>query len=146
MNNIRMQKKNDDGSYDDGEMLFKTVDLYGGDHQSRILEIAPAENVQEVKYVYFGVSLNDVNGKIAFTPEKEGSYLLVNSTYKNMKFYLEQKNGHKYYPDKNGLIKITDLLIRPIDVVFHVIAEKYSTNSLTEEKVFEEIEISVSGA
>lgn len=146
MNNIRLTKKNEDGSPDTGEMLFKTLDLYGGDHQSRILEIAPGEAVQEVKYVYFGVSLNDVNGKVAFTPEKEGSYFLVNSTYKNIKFYLEHKNGYKFYPDKNGLIKITDLLIKPMDVVFHVVAEKYSTSRLTEEKVFEEIEISVSGA
>ncbi|MGL6098862.1 MAG: hypothetical protein ACRC0G_04470 [Fusobacteriaceae bacterium] len=146
MNNIRLTKKNDDGSYDDGELLFKTIDLYGGDHQTRTLEIAPGVNVQEVKYVYFGIALNDTNGKIAFTPEKEGSHLLTNSAYKNIKFYLEHKSGYKFYPDKNGLIKITDLLIKPMDVVIHVIAEKYTANRLTEENVFDEIEIEVSGA
>jgi hypothetical protein len=146
LNNIRITKKNNDGSYDDGELLFKTIDLYGGDHQSRILEIAPGVNEQEVQYVYFGISLNDINGKISFTPEKEGSYNLVSATYKNIKFYLEQKNGSKFYPDKNGLIKITDLLIKPLDVVLHVIAEKYSSDRISEEKVFDEIELAVWGA
>ncbi|MGL5315210.1 MAG: hypothetical protein ACRCX2_19675 [Paraclostridium sp.] len=146
MNNIRMTKKNEDGSYDDGPLIFKTLDLYGGDHQTRILEIAPGVNEQEVKFVYFGISLSDINGQVSFTPEKEGSHMLVNSVYKNIKFYVEHSNGHKLYPDKNGLIKLTEALVKPMDIILHVIAEKYSTNRISEEKVFEEIEISVWGA
>lgn len=146
MSNIRLTKKNSDGSYDNGELLFKTIDLYGGDHQSRILEIAPGVNEQEVNNVYFGLSLNDANGKVPFTPDKEGSYLLSNPVYKNVKFYLELKSGQKLFPDKNGLIKVTKVLIKPIDVVLHVVAEKFTTNRLTEELIFDEIDIEISAA
>lgn len=146
MENIRLTKKNADGSYDYGELLFKTVDLYGGDHQSRVLEIAPGVNEQEVKNVYFGLALNDTGGKVSFTPEKEGGYNLTNSVYKNIKFYLEHSSGHKLYPDKNGLIKITDILIKPIDVILHVIADKFAVNRLTEERVFDQIEIEIFAA
>lgn len=146
MSNIRLTMKNQDGSYDNGELLFTSIDLYGGDHQSRILEIAPGINEQEVKNVYFGMSLNDANGKVPFTPDKEGGYFLVNSVYKNVKFYLETKAGQKLFPDKNGLIKVTKTLIKPMDVVLHVVAEKFTAKRLTEEHVFDEIEIEVSAA
>ncbi|MGL4449586.1 MAG: hypothetical protein ACRCTZ_00170 [Sarcina sp.] len=146
MNNIRLTKKNEDGSYDYGELLFKTIDLYGGDHKSRILEIAPGVNEQEVENVYFGLTLNETGGRVPFTPEKEGSYYLANSVYKNIKFYLETKSGIKLYPDKNGLIKITKTLIKPMDVILHVVAEKFATNRLTEEAVFDQIDIEISAS
>lgn len=146
VNNIRLLKKNEDGSYDNSDKLFKQIDVYGGDHQKRILEISPGINEQQIKHVYFSLELVSTDGNVTFVPEREGSYYLTNSLYKNIKFYLEHKSGHKLYPDKKGMIKITDLLIKPMDVVLHVEVEQYAMPRITEGIIFDDIEIVLNAA
>lgn len=143
MQNVRLNKKNEDGSYDNGEFLFNSIDFYGGDIKRRILEVAPGINKEQVQYVKFLIALKNENGSVPFVPEKEGSYLLVNELYKNVSFYLEHKSGNKLIPDKKGVINITNLLIQPMDIVLYVKVEPFTTSRLDDEIVMEDLEIQI---
>lgn len=143
MNNIKLTKKNNDGSYDYGDLLFDAVDLYGGDHVRRTIEISPAIAEQSLKYVKFSIAFKNNGSSYKFTPEKDGSYYLVNSQQKGFKFYLENSKGVKYTPDKNGIISIAQLLVAPVDVVINLIVEQYAVTDMNKEVVLDDIEIEI---
>ncbi|MGL5718444.1 MAG: hypothetical protein ACRCX2_35900 [Paraclostridium sp.] len=143
MSNIKLTKKNNDGSYDYGEMLFESLDLYGGDHVRRTLEIAPGIAEQSAKYVKFSISSRKDGGSYKFIPERDGSYFLISNQHKGLKFYLESKTGVKYTPDKYGVISITNLLVTPIDVVINLVAEQYAITDMSKEIVIDDIDIEI---
>lgn len=143
MQNIRITKKNNDGSYDFSDYLFDSVDLYGGDHVSRIIELAPAMSEKPARYVKFSLVSRQEEETYTFKPVKTDSYYLENPYHKGIKFYLEDKNGIKYVPDKNGIINIVNNLIQPIDVVLHLMAEQYSIVDFNKEVVIENINIEI---
>ena len=143
MQNIRITKKNNDGSYDYSDYLFDSVDLYGGDHVSRIIELAPAIADKPARYVKFSLVSKQEDDTHKFKPLKNDSYYLENIFHNGLKFYLEDKNGVKYTPDKNGIINIANNLIQPIDVVIHLIADQYSIMDFNKNTVIENINIEI---
>lgn len=142
MNNINIRKKNDDGSYDNGEFLFKNVDLYDGCYVNRILELSPNLNKKEYN---IKLSLRTVVGEFEyqFKPVKEGAYYLEDSNHPGLKFYFTDKNQVKYLPDKNGIISIINVLSMPLDIVIHMIADKYTVNNIDEYIVIDDVNLIV---
>jgi hypothetical protein len=140
MNNIIIKKKNDDGTYDNNEYLFNSVDLYEGDHVNRILEISPqlGKMVTNVKFEIRSISNNN---QYSFLPEKENSYYLVDPQHKGIKFYLTDTNKVKYLPDRNGKISISNTLSSPKEVVLHMIAEKYTIQDFNKDVVMDDMNI-----
>lgn len=139
INKINIRKKNDDGTYDDGDFLFKNVDLYNGCFVKRILEISPSNREEyNVK-----VSLRSIENELEydFKPENEYSYYLVNSKHQGMKFYITDKNGVKYLPDKNGIISLVNVLSTPLEIVINLIADKYTVSKIDDYVIFDDINI-----
>ena len=94
MNNINIRKKNEDGSYDNGDFLFKNVDLYDGCYVYRTLEISPSLNKQEYN---LKLSLRSVVDEFEyqFKPASDNDYYLVDDNHPVMKFYFTDKKKVK---------------------------------------------------
>lgn len=142
MNNINIRKKNNDGTYDDGEFLFTNVDLYNGCYINRILELSPISNRQENNVK---ISIRSVIGdrEYNFKPEEDGSYYLVDINNPGIKFYFTDKNQIKYLPDKNGIISLVNVLTIPMDIIIHMIAEKYTITELDKNIIIDDIDLVV---
>lgn len=140
MNNINIRKKNEDGSYDNGDFLFKNVDLYDGCYVYRTLEISPSLNKQEYN---LKLSLRSVVDEFEyqFKPSSDNDYYLVDDNHPGMKFYFTDKNKVKYLPDKNGIISLINVLSAPIDIEIHMIADRYTVNNIDEYIVLDDINI-----
>ncbi len=140
MNNIILRKKNDDGSYDNGDFLFNNVDLYDGCYVNKILEISPNLNRKEYN---IKLSLRSVIGEYEyqFKPSEEDGYYLVEDNHPGLKFYFTDKNKVKYLPDKNGVISLINVLSMPLDIIIHMIADKYTVSDIDEYIVLDDINL-----
>lgn len=140
MNNIILRKKNDDGSYDNGDFLFNNVDLYDGCYVNKILEISPNLNRKEYN---IKLSLRSVIGEYEyqFKPSEEDGYYLVEDNHPGLKFYFTDKNKVKYLPDKNGVISLINVLSMPLDIIIHMIADKYTVSDIDEYVVLDDINL-----
>ena len=140
MNNIILRKKNDDGSYDNGDFLFNNVDLYDGCYVNKILEISPNLNRKEYN---IKLSLRSVIGEYEyqFKPSEEDGYYLVEDNHPGLKFYFTDKNKVKYLPDKNGVISLITVLSMPLDIIIHMIADKYTVSDIDEYIVLDDINL-----
>ena len=140
MNNIILRKKNDDGSYDNGDFLFNNVDLYDGCCVNKILEISPNLNRKEYN---IKLSLRSVIGEYEyqFKPSEEDGYYLVEDNHPGLKFYFTDKNKVKYLPDKNGVISLINVLSMPLDIIIHMIADKYTVSDIDEYIVLDDINL-----
>jgi hypothetical protein len=140
LNNIILRKKNDDGSYDNGDFLFNNVDLYDGCYVNKILEISPNLNRKEYN---IKLSLRSVIGEYEyqFKPSEEDGYYLVEDNHPGLKFYFTDKNKVKYLPDKNGVISLINVLSMPLDIIIHMIADKYTVSDIDEYIVLDDINL-----
>lgn len=138
--NINIRKKNEDGSYDNGEYLFNAVDLYDGCSVNRILEISPATSKSE-KNIKFSMRTVIGDNEYNFLPDKHNKYNLVDMNHPGLSFFLTDKNKIKYLPDKNGIISITNVLSGPMELILHMEAKKYTITDLNKNIVMDDMNI-----
>jgi hypothetical protein len=140
---LTLTKKNEDGSYDYSEQLFDAIDPYDGDHVYKTIEIKPTVSETAAKYVKFRLVTEKEGDVYIFKPTQSKSHLLASSQYNGFKFYLEDINGIKYIPDTNGIISLVNTLTSPMDIVLHLIAEKYAVEDLEQELLLEDVFVEV---
>ena len=116
-----ISKKNEDGSYDTNEYLFDGIDLYHGDRTNKKLEISPVG--APVKNVSIQLVCTRDNIEYEFKPEEDNEY--------NLKC------------DKNGVIRIINILTIPLDFFIFVEAEPYTVKKISETNVLDDINLIV---
>jgi hypothetical protein len=143
MGAITLTKKNTDGSYDYGDKLFDSIDPYDGDHVYRTIEIKPTVSENAVKYVKFRLITEKEGDVYIFKPSKTKSHILESTQYSGFSFYLEDINGIKYIPDTNGIISLSNVMSSPIEVVLHLIVDKYAVEDLDKTIILEDVFVEI---
>ena len=140
-NRTIISKKNEDGSYDTSEYLFDGIDLYHGDRTNKKLEISPVG--APVKNVSIQLVCTRDNIEYEFKPEEDNEYNLKCDRYPGLTIHFEDINGIKYKSDKNGVIRIINILTIPLDFLIFVEAEPYTVKKISETNVLDDINLIV---
>lgn len=136
-----ISKKNEDGSYDTSEYLFDGIDLYHGDRTNKKLEISPVGT--PVKNVSIQLVCTRDNIEYEFKPDEDNEYNLKCDKYPGLTIHFEDINGIKYKSDKNGVIRIINILTTPLDFFIFVEAEPYTVKKISETNVLDDINLIV---
>lgn len=136
-----ISKKNEDGSYDTSEYLFDGIDLYHGDRTNKKLEISPVGT--PVKNVSIQLVCTRDNIEYEFKPDEDNEYNLKCDRYPGLTIHFEDINGIKYKSDKNGVIRIINILTTPLDFFIFVEAEPYTVKKISETNVLDDINLIV---
>lgn len=139
--NLSIIKKNQDGTYCYEEEMFEGVDLYEGDHVFRTFEIAPKDMTRAVRKVKIKLKAEKNGNSYSFVPSTEDSYILESKSHPGIRFYLENSNGIKLYPDSKGTVNIIDILQSPIDVTIHLIADKFTVTDFEKKTVIDDLSL-----
>jgi len=140
-NRTIISKKNEDGSYDTSEYLFDGIDLYHGDRTNKKLEISPVGT--PVKNVSIQLVCTRDNIEYEFKPDEDNEYNLKCDRYPGLTVHFEDINGIKYKSDKNGVIRIINILTIPLDFFIFVEAEPYTVKKISETNVLDDINLIV---
>lgn len=141
-NRVIVSKKNEDGSYDTGDYLFDGIDLYHGDRVNKKLEISPIGS--PVKNVNIQLVCTRDNIEYEFKPEfEEGEYYLKTDKYPGLTIHFEDINGVKYKADKNGVIRIINVLSSPLDFYIFIEAEPFTVKQISKTTVLDDVSLIV---